>query len=51
MAMPARRCFPDRGKAHTYIGEATLGDLKPKLQCKRNPEHETLIFATAPDKR
>ncbi|MBB4465430.1 hypothetical protein [Rhizobium leguminosarum] len=34
-----------------YGAEATLGDLKPKLQCKRNPEHETLIFAIAQDKR
>lgn len=34
-----------------YGAEATLGDLKPKLRCNRNPEHETLIFAVAQEKR
>ena len=31
--------------------ETTLSDIKPKLRCKRNPKHETLIFAIAQEKR
>ncbi|TBC12649.1 hypothetical protein [Rhizobium ruizarguesonis] len=37
--------------AKKYGGETTLSDLKPKLRCKRNPEHETLNFAAAQEKR